>query len=83
MAWFKTLPALLVIAPVLCGAGGQSHAGPAANRVPQTAKVRDRNWLKSQMRRRYGTSALPEKTYPAPGDKKNPPNKPTPTVPKV
>jgi hypothetical protein len=73
MAWVKTIRLLIFLTPLLCGASGQTRpATPRSNSgaAPQNSKVHDRNWLKQQVRRRYGTSAVPEKSDPQPGDKK-------------
>jgi hypothetical protein len=66
----------------LSSSAGQSHPAPghANGATAQNSKVHDRNWLKSQVKRRYGTSALPDKSAsqtaekkPATGDKPNQP----------
>jgi hypothetical protein len=86
MAWVRTFRIVLVFLPLLVGASipasGQSRSGSARSNPssPQSSKLHDRNWLKTQVRRRYGTAALPDKTTsqtnekrPASGDKSNQP----------
>ena len=85
MAWVKTVRLLIFVVPLVAGgssSGGQSRPAPARSNgaTAQNSKVHDRNWLKAQVRRRYGTSALPDKSTsqtaekkPAGGDKPNQP----------
>ncbi len=56
---------LLVVCVPLAALGGQARSG--GNRVggsQSPSKVRDKDWLKSQIRKRYGTGAIPEKSDP-------------------
>jgi len=84
MVWVKTVRVLIFVVPLVTGslssAAGQSRPGPARSNDAQNSKAHDRNWLKAQVRRRYGTSALPDKSTsqtaekkPAGGDKPNQP----------
>jgi hypothetical protein len=76
MVLIKTLRLVILLTPLLCGAQAQNRPGSAhpATPTPQNSKVRDKNWVKSQVRRRYGTSALPEKSSPNMADKKMQPD---------
>jgi hypothetical protein len=87
MGWVKTVRLIIFVLPltvgVLASSAGQSHPAPGHPSPPtaQNSKVHDRNWLKSQVKRRYGTSALPDKSAsqtaekkPATGDKPNQPS---------
>ena len=75
MVLIKAVRILILVTPLLCGAPGQSRPATARpnTAAPQNSKVRDKNWLKSQVRRRYGTSAVPEKTQPSQNAKQTPP----------
>jgi hypothetical protein len=77
MVLIKSVRFLFFVTPLLCGAPGQPRPVPAHpnTATPQNSKAHDKNWLKSQVRRRYGTSALPEKADPNPSDKKTEPGK--------
>ncbi len=67
MILIKTVRLVILVTPLLGGAPGQSRPATARpnTAAPQNSKVRDKSWLKSQVRRRYGTSAVPEKTQPS------------------
>jgi len=67
MSGFKTARLLMIAFPLIC-AGAQNR--PAASRAAQSPKVHDKNWFKDQVRKRYGTSAIPQKPDPSTGNKK-------------
>jgi hypothetical protein len=75
MLWIKTVGLIAFSSPLLLSASGQSRPAalrPDAHRA-QNSTVHDRNWLKSQVRRRYGSSAVPEKAAPPSAEKKSAP----------
>jgi hypothetical protein len=77
---------IIVVVSLLAQAGlaqaGQARGGAARTPLHASevqadrAKVHDREWLKSQVRRRYGTAAIPSKTTPKPSSDPN--EKPAP-----
>ena len=74
MCGLKTARLLMIALPFLCAAA-QSRPGAqrAESRSAQNSKVHDKNWFRDQVRKRYGTSAVPQKSDPAAGDKKTAP----------
>jgi hypothetical protein len=79
MTPFVTIRLLLVLLALIV-ASGQARSGPtrpggrASEDPPGDSKTHDREWLKSQLRRRYGTSSTPDKDK---GKKTPPATKPT------
>jgi hypothetical protein len=70
---------LLVLFVPLVALGGQARSGGNRGGSPSPSKVRDKDWLKSQIRKRYGTGAMPEKSDPkqtAPPPAEKPSDKP-------
>jgi len=79
MVCIKTARLLVLLAPLAFGASPQGRPAPAHPNIPpaQNSKTHDAKWLKGQLRRRYGTGAIPEKSDPAAPEKKpGPPEKP-------
>ncbi len=69
----------MLAVPLLSGAPVRNRpGGPRSNSVQtQNPKVHDANWLKAQLRRRYGTNAVPGKsTALNPAKKTSSPDKP-------
>jgi hypothetical protein len=65
MAWSRTIRVLFLAAlPLLAAPDLTGQTRPAPPRTQH-----DREWLKTQLKRRYGTNAIPDKT-PPPSDKK-------------
>jgi hypothetical protein len=72
---------IIAVVPLLANVGqarGVSARTPlhASGAQADRAKAHDREWLKSQVRRRYGTAAIPSKTTPKPSSDPN--EKPAP-----
>jgi hypothetical protein len=67
MVLIKTVRIFILVTPLLCGAPAQSRPGTTRpnSATPPNSKVHDKAWLKAQVRRRYGTSAVPEKKQPS------------------
>ncbi len=79
MVLIKTVRLLVLLGPLAFGASSQGRPGPAHPNTPpaQNSKTHDAKWLKGQLRRRYGTGAIPEKSDPAtPGKKPDSSEKP-------
>jgi trimethylamine:corrinoid methyltransferase-like protein len=80
MVWIKTVRLVVFATPLLFGASGQNRPAAPRSGTPQTQdpKVHDANWLKAQLRRRYGTGAIPGKSTSAnPAKKTSSPEKTT------